>query len=44
MESDSIHIVMEYAEGGALSEIITEHKATGKSFTQQQIMAWYHII
>lgn len=34
IESDSIHIVMEYAEGGALSDKITEHKTTGKLFTK----------
>jgi NIMA (never in mitosis gene a)-related kinase len=44
IESDAIHIVMEYAEGGALSDIITEHKTTGKSFTKKQIMDWYHIV
>ena len=32
---------MEYAEGGALNDKISEHKTTGKSFTKTQIMTWF---
>jgi NIMA (never in mitosis gene a)-related kinase 8 len=34
IENEAIHIVMEYAEGGAISDKITEFKNSGKEFTK----------
>jgi NIMA (never in mitosis gene a)-related kinase len=38
IENDSIHIVMEYAEGGSLSEKITDHKNRGVPISNEQIL------
>lgn len=32
-EMQNIHIVMEYAEGGSLAQLIQKHVYTGKKFT-----------
>lgn len=34
IENDSIHIVMEFAEGGALNDKINEYKQKGKQFSK----------
>ena len=34
IENDSIHIIMEYAEGGALSDKINDAKLLGKNFSK----------
>ena len=38
IENDSIHIVMEYAEGGRLSDKITDHKNRGVPISNEQIL------
>ena len=43
MENDSIHIVMEYAEGGCLSEKITDHKNRGVPVSNEQILCFLEI-
>lgn len=40
IENDSINIIMEYAEGGSLSDKIGEHKMTGKRIDEKQIFLW----
>ena len=40
MENDSIHIVMEYAEGGCLSDKITDHKNRGVPVSNEQILCF----
>jgi len=39
IENDSIHIVMEYAEGGRLSDKITDHKNRGVPISNEQILS-----
>ena len=38
IENDTINIIMEYAEGGCLSERISEFKLKGERFTTDQIL------
>ena len=39
-EKECISIVMEYAEGGNLSDRIAQQKSKGSRFTNDQILNW----
>ena len=40
IENETIHIIMEYAEMGALSEKINTYRNEGKRLSKEQIMNW----
>ena len=39
-ENQEIYIVMEYAEGGSLAQLIQKHAMTGKNFTEDEILMY----
>jgi NIMA (never in mitosis gene a)-related kinase len=39
-ENNDIYIVMEYAEGGSLAQLIQKHVMSGKRFTEEQIVMY----
>ncbi len=41
IEDESLHIVLEYADGGDLSQVIKAKRAKGESFSEKQIMWWF---
>ena len=43
IENDSIHIFMEYAEGGSLSEKINDHRKRGVPISSEQILCIFLI-
>ena len=40
VEGVDIFIVMEYAEGGSLAQLIQKHVLTGKKFTEDEILMY----
>lgn len=40
LETNNIYIIMEYAEGGTLSEEIAKHQKTKTPFDSDQILKW----
>lgn len=44
IENESIHIVMEYAEGGSLYDRINEHKRNGVPISNDQILCNIYLI
>ena len=40
-EKNNLYIVMEYAEGGSLSDRINEKKAEGEHFTKDQLLSMF---
>ena len=44
IENDSIYIVMEYAEGGCVTDKIDEHRRLGTMLSNDQILSIYIFI
>lgn len=40
MENQNIYIVMEYAEGGSLAQLIKTHATTGKKVPDEEILMY----
>lgn len=41
IEDDALHIVLEYADGGDLSQLIKAKRESGEYFSEKQIMWWF---